>query len=121
MYIRQILAQRHLHPQICITAFIATTISGLILTLPAFSQTPIIAIAANVLLLVLGFPLINPVADLCGRGDVDNSMGATRMGIIDFLLALMQDMILSSIPTVEFEIVFNVPHRALLWCALLGC
>ncbi|EDG7891377.1 threonine/serine exporter [Salmonella enterica subsp. enterica serovar Newport] len=35
------------------------------------------------------------------------------MGIIDFLLALMQDMILSAIPAVGFAMVFNVPHRAL--------
>lgn len=42
------------------------------------------------------------------------------MGIIDFLLALMQDMALSAIPAVGFAMVFNVPHRALPWCALLG-
>ncbi|KNC06447.1 hypothetical protein AC791_17825 [Klebsiella sp. RIT-PI-d] len=42
------------------------------------------------------------------------------MGIIDFLLALIQDMILSAIPAVGFAMVFNVPHRALPWCALLG-
>lgn len=66
MYIRQILASRHLHPQInfCITAFVATTISGLLLTLPTFSNTPTIAMAASVLLLVPGFPLINSVADM---------------------------------------------------------
>ncbi len=68
------------------------------LTLPAFSQTPTIAMAASVLLLVPGFPLINSVADmfkghintrlarwaiaslltpghLCGRSDVNDSMG----------------------------------------------
>ena len=42
------------------------------------------------------------------------------MGVIDFILALMQDMILSAIPAVGFAMVFNVPHRALPWCALLG-
>lgn len=42
------------------------------------------------------------------------------MGIIDFLLALMQDMALSAIPAVGFAMVFNVPHRALPWCAVLG-
>ncbi len=41
------------------------------------------------------------------------------MGIIDFLLLLAQDMVLSAIPTVGFAMVFNVPHRALPWCALL--
>lgn len=42
------------------------------------------------------------------------------MGVIDFFLALIQDIILSAIPAVGFALVFNVPHRALPWCALLG-
>ena len=42
------------------------------------------------------------------------------MGIIDFIFALIQDMILSAIPAVGFALVFNVPQRALPWCALLG-
>lgn len=118
MYIRQLLAQRHLHPQInfCLTAFAATTISGLLLQLPTFSNTPTIAMAASVLLLVPGFPLINAVADmfkghintglaslgdrqsadtgyLRRRRDGTDDLGATRMGVIEFLLALAQDMI----------------------------
>ena len=36
------------------------------------------------------------------------------MGVIDFMLALMQDMILSAIPAVGFAMVFNVPHRAMM-------
>lgn len=36
-------------------------------------------------------------------------MGAARMGVIDFILALMQDMILSAIPALGFAMVFNVP------------
>ncbi|BCL41217.1 hypothetical protein OIPHN260_07190 [Enterobacter roggenkampii] len=42
------------------------------------------------------------------------------MGVIDFLLALAQDMLLAAIPAVGFAMVFNVPQRALPWCALLG-
>lgn len=42
------------------------------------------------------------------------------MGVIDFLLALAQDMITAAIPAVGFAMVFNVPQRALPWCALLG-
>lgn len=42
------------------------------------------------------------------------------MGVIPFLLTLAQDMLLSAIPAVGFAIVFNVPARALPWCALLG-
>ncbi|RKR53949.1 uncharacterized membrane protein YjjB (DUF3815 family) [Yokenella regensburgei] len=42
------------------------------------------------------------------------------MGVIDFILALGQDILLSAIPAVGFAMVFNVPPRALPWCALLG-
>ena len=42
------------------------------------------------------------------------------MGIIDFILALMQDMALAAIPALGFALVFNVPQRALPYCALLG-
>ncbi|TGB63481.1 MULTISPECIES: threonine/serine exporter [unclassified Escherichia] len=42
------------------------------------------------------------------------------MGVIEFLLALAQDMILAAIPAVGFAMVFNVPIRALRWCTLLG-
>lgn len=37
-----------------------------------------------------------------------------------FFLALIQDAVLSAIPAVGFAMVFNVPQRALPWCALLG-
>lgn len=33
------------------------------------------------------------------------------MGVIEFLLALAQDMILAAIPAVGFAMVFNVPVR----------
>ncbi|HAN2796564.1 TPA: threonine/serine exporter [Escherichia coli O25b:H4-ST131] len=116
MYIRQLLAQRHLHPQInfCLTAFAATTISGLLLQLPTFSDTPTIAMAASVLLLVPGFPLINAVADMF-KGHINT--GLARWAIASLLA---QDMILAAIPAVGFAMVFNVPVRALRWCALLG-
>lgn len=42
------------------------------------------------------------------------------MGIISYLCALLQDMALSAIPAAGFAMVFNVPQRALRWCALLG-
>ena len=40
--------------------------------------------------------------------------------MIDFILALMQDMILSAIPALGFAMVFNVPIGRSPWCALLG-
>lgn len=42
------------------------------------------------------------------------------MDIITFFYELAQDMVLSAIPAVGFAMVFNVPQRALPWCALLG-
>mgnify|MGYP004704340359 FL=1 len=42
------------------------------------------------------------------------------MDIISFFYALAQDMLLAAIPAVGFAMVFNVPHRALRWCGLLG-
>lgn len=42
------------------------------------------------------------------------------MGIISYLFDLAQDMALAAIPAVGFAMVFNVPQRALRWCALLG-
>lgn len=42
------------------------------------------------------------------------------MDIITFFYQLAQDMVLSAIPAVGFAMVFNVPQRALPWCALLG-
>ncbi len=144
MYIRQLLAQRHLHPQIsfCLTAFAATTISGLLCNFPLSAIPPTIAMAASVLLLVPGFPLINAVADMF-KGHINTGLArwaiaslltlATCVGVvmaltiwglrgwvIEFLLALAQDMILAAIPAVGFAMVFNVPVRALRWCALLG-
>ena len=84
MYIRQMLAGIHLHPQLnfCITAFVATTLSGLWLQLPAFSQTSSVAMAASVLLLVPGFPLINAVADMF-KGHINT--GLARWAIASLL------------------------------------
>lgn len=84
MYIRQILTHRAMHPQInfCITAFAATTVSGLLLRAPAFSQTSTVAMAASVLLLVPGFPLINAVADMF-KGHINT--GLARWAIASLL------------------------------------
>ncbi|UAK20671.1 threonine/serine exporter ThrE family protein [Kluyvera sp. CRP] len=84
MYIRQLLTHRSMHPQINfgLTAFVATTISGLMLQLPAFHQTSTVAMAASVLLLVPGFPLINAVADMF-KGHINT--GLARWAIASLL------------------------------------
>jgi len=80
MYIRLLLTQRHLHPQItfAITAFIATSVSGLLIGKGIFTHTSTIAIASSVLLLVPGFPLINAVADMF-KGHVNTGLARWTM------------------------------------------
>ncbi|MCV9878357.1 threonine/serine exporter family protein [Brenneria izbisi] len=75
MYVRQIFTARHMNPMInfCITAFVATSASGLLMKLPVFQQTSTVAMAASVLLLVPGFPLINAVADMF-KGHVNTGL-----------------------------------------------
>lgn len=84
MYVRQMLTHRQFHPQInfCLTAFVATTVSGWLLTLPVFGRTPPVAMAASVLLLVPGFPLINAVADMF-KGYINT--GLARWGMASLL------------------------------------
>lgn len=84
MYVRLTLAQRHMHPQInfCITAFVATTVAGLLLMLPVFALTSTVSMAASVLLLVPGFPLINAVADMF-KGHINT--GLARWAIASLL------------------------------------
>ncbi|MBZ3661316.1 threonine/serine exporter ThrE family protein [Salmonella enterica subsp. enterica serovar Kentucky] len=83
MYIRQMLAQRHyirrsiLHYRLCrYHDFRADAHPS------AFSQTPTIAMAASVLLLVPGFPLINSVADMF-KGHINT--GLARWAIASLL------------------------------------
>lgn len=66
MYVRLTLAHYKINPQLnfCIVAFVATTVSGILLERSFFRDTSHISMAATVLLLVLGFPLINAFSDL---------------------------------------------------------
>ena len=80
MYFRLVLTQRRLHPQITftITAFIATSVSGLLIGKGIFTHTSTIAIASSVLLLVPGFPLINAVADMF-KGHINTGLARWAM------------------------------------------
>ncbi|UTV27446.1 threonine/serine exporter family protein [Photobacterium atrarenae] len=42
------------------------------------------------------------------------------MTMLAFLLALLNDMFFAMIPAVGFALVFNVPHKALKYCAIGG-
>ncbi|MBC7001798.1 threonine/serine exporter family protein [Photobacterium sp. BZF1] len=47
-------------------------------------------------------------------------MGVVVMISTDFFLALLNDMFFASIPAVGFALVFNVPPKALKYCAIGG-
>ncbi|AIR70595.1 MULTISPECIES: threonine/serine exporter ThrE family protein [Dickeya] len=80
MYVRQVLTGRHLNPLInfCITAFVATSASGLLMRVPGLEHSSSVAMAASVLLLVPGFPLINAVADMF-KGHVNTGLARWTM------------------------------------------
>ncbi|KAA9002658.1 threonine/serine exporter ThrE family protein [Affinibrenneria salicis] len=80
MYVRQLLTARHLNPMInfCITAFVATSASGLLMRLPVLQHSSTVAMAASVLLLVPGFPLINAIADMF-KGHVNTGLARWAM------------------------------------------
>ena len=84
MLTRQQLAQRHFPPVIvfAVTAFVATSLTaiGFVYNI---SQTPNAAMAASVLLLVPGYPLINSVSDML-KGYVNT--GISR-GVFALLLS----------------------------------
>ncbi|MDW1951098.1 threonine/serine exporter family protein, partial [Vibrio sp. 812(2023)] len=42
------------------------------------------------------------------------------MNIFDLTLGLLNDMFFAAIPAVGFALVFNVPQRALIYCAVGG-
>jgi uncharacterized membrane protein YjjP (DUF1212 family) len=78
MYIRQVLTHRSMHPQInfCITAFVATTISGLLLR-PGACQHPNHCHGCQRPAAGSGFPLINAVADMF-KGHINTGLPAGR-------------------------------------------
>ncbi|EKT57447.1 threonine/serine ThrE exporter family protein [Providencia sneebia] len=80
MFVRQVLTSRQMNPLInfCITAFVATSVSGLLLKTAILSSASSISMAASVLLLVPGFPLINAVADMF-KGHVNTGLARWTM------------------------------------------
>ena len=53
-------------------------------------------------------------------GDICNGYVGIAGVVMSLLWALLQDMVLAAIPALGFAMVFNVPVRALRYCALLG-
>lgn len=83
MFVRQEIAHRHFSPLInfATTAFIATSIASLA-TVYAWGEQPYLAMAACVLLLVPGFPLVNAMFDMV-KGYFN--MGLARWGTATLL------------------------------------
>ncbi len=82
MAVRQQLAHHHFNPMVnfFVSAFVATSISGLgaVLTL---SKTPKPMLAACVLLLVPGFPLINAISDMV-KGYINTGLSRGMMATL---------------------------------------
>jgi uncharacterized membrane protein YjjP (DUF1212 family) len=100
MIVRQELAHRHHNPFInfALAAFIATTIAGLGVKLQ-FGEQPEIAMAASVLLLVPGFPLINAVSDIL-KGYM--TMGVARWVFASLLTTSVSIGIVASVTLMGF-------------------
>ncbi len=82
MFVRQELHHHHVNPllMITLTAFVAGIFASLAWIFP-ISQTPGLAIAASVLLLVPGVPLINSAEDLL-RGHIVTGMARGFYGLL---------------------------------------
>lgn len=148
MIVRQEIGHRHFNPLLnfAATAFVTTLISAQA-EIYQIGNLPTVAMASSVLMLVPGFPLINSVADML-KGHINMGIArfvmaslltlATCLGIVaamsvtgiwgvgnlmnifDLTLGLLNDMFFAAIPAVGFALVFNVPQRALIYCAVGG-
>jgi len=82
MTVRQFLAKHHFNPLVnfAITAFVATSIACLGVNSPLF-KTPELAMAASVLLLIPGFPLINGLSDMV-KGYVNTGLARWTIAML---------------------------------------
>jgi uncharacterized membrane protein YjjP (DUF1212 family) len=82
MFVRQEMHHRHFNPlmMVTVTAFVASIFASLAWMLP-LSQTPGLALAASVLLLVPGVPLVNSAEDLL-RGHLVTGMARGFYGLL---------------------------------------
>lgn len=145
MIARQELTRRYFNPLLIVvaTAFVATIIAALGVILKV-GDKPQIALAASVLLLVPGVPLINSSKDLLQghmvTGIVRGVTGALitlsialGIGIAITLLPLtfvetsltlpsnlFADAFWAAVAAIGFAVLFNVPYRTLIGCAFCG-
>ncbi len=145
MLVRQQLTREHFNP--FLTVIVTALIAGIIASAAAvfdLSQTPQVALAASVLLLVPGVPFLNGAEDILkGHSVIGFARGMTS-GIVSLCIALglllaigitnvsgilapiqsnlnlAQDALWSGVAAVAFAVLFNVPLRLLPGCALTG-
>ncbi|MEQ9406228.1 MAG: threonine/serine exporter family protein [Fuerstiella sp.] len=145
MFFRQELIRKHFNNLLSVaaTSFLAGTLAA---ALGAFlpGQQPEIAMAAAVLMLVPGVPLINSFDDLIhgqvvsgvvrgatgmlislsialGLAVAVAAQGATRLwGPLTPPQSLLEDAVWSGIAATGFAMLFNVPRKALCACCLCG-
>jgi uncharacterized membrane protein YjjP (DUF1212 family) len=89
MVVRQVLTRWHFNPLVSffVTAFVATSIAGLGVR-HAVSQHPDMVMAASVLLLIPGFPLINAVSDMV-KGYVNTGVARWTFAMLLILASSM--------------------------------
>ena len=100
MIIRQELAARHHNPFVNfgISAFIATTVAS-VGVFYQFGEKPEIALAASVLLLVPGFPLINAVSDIL-KGHINTAIARwvfASMLMLSVAMGIVGSMVLTGV------------------------
>jgi uncharacterized membrane protein YjjP (DUF1212 family) len=145
MLVRQFLTRRHFNQflVVTVTAFVATLLAsiGVLLSL---GTEPQIALAASVLLLVPGVPLINGSKDLLQGHMVTGLVRGTIGALVALAIALgiglaitilpmtglwgafsappnlLVDALWAAIAAFGFAVLFNVPVRTLAACALCG-
>lgn len=149
MFVRQTLTRTYLNTLlvIMVTAFVAGVIPGAA-SLSGLLLRPETALAASVLLLVPGVPLINAARDIL-RGYIVTGMARGIWGFVislcialgllvalqvtgvsgldttttvsrDPLSFLLADALWSGVAALGFAVLFNVPRQYLPYCALAG-
>jgi uncharacterized membrane protein YjjP (DUF1212 family) len=145
MFVRQEMTHRYFNPFliVVVTSFVATTIAAVGVLLKLGSQ-PQIALAASVLLLVPGVPLINSSKDLLQGHMVTGLVRGVTGALVSLAIALGIGLAITILPVTRlwtsfstppnlfidalwaavaatgFAVLFNVPYRTLLGCAVCG-
>ncbi|MCO5190694.1 MAG: threonine/serine exporter family protein [Anaerolineae bacterium] len=145
MFVRQEMTRRYFNQflTVVVTAFVATMVAATGVLLDLGSQ-PQIALAASVLLLVPGVPLINASKDLLQGHMVTGLVRGVTGALISLAIALgiglaitilpvtrlwtefaappnlFVDALWAAVAATGFAVLFNVPYRTLFGCAVCG-